>query len=107
MARRNSFDFPQVSPNAEQALVVLEQVADARGATMARVALAWLLQQVGITSVILGARSPEQLVDNLKAADLELTPDELEKLGAPTAPHLPYPQWMIALQSGQQRPPGR
>jgi len=44
---------------------------------------------------------------NLKAADLELTPDELEKLAAPTAPHLPYPQWMIAWQSGRQRPPVR
>jgi aryl-alcohol dehydrogenase-like predicted oxidoreductase len=107
VARRNTFDFPQVSPKAEDALVVLEAVADAHGVTMARVALAWLRQQPGVTSVIIGARSVEQLEDDLKAADLELTPDELEKLGAPTAPHQPYPQWMIAWQSGRQRPPGR
>ena len=107
MARRNSFDFPQVSPNAEEALVVLEKVADSRGVSMARVALAWLRQQPGVTSVIVGASSVEQLQDNIKAADLQLTPDELEKLAAPTAPQLPYPQWMIAWQSGRQRPPGR
>jgi aryl-alcohol dehydrogenase-like predicted oxidoreductase len=107
VARRNSFDFPRVSPQAEEALVALEQVAGARGATMARVALAWLRQQPGVTSVIIGARNPEQLEDNLKAADLELAPDELETLAVPTAPQLPYPQWMIALQSGRQPPPVR
>ena len=105
VARRNAFDFPQVSAHAEDALAVLEEVAGDRGVSMARVALAWLRQQPGVTSVILGARGPEQLDDNLKAADLELTPDELERLAAPTAPVLPYPQWMIELQSRPFRPP--
>lgn len=107
VGRRSSFDFPRVSPMAEDALLVLEQVADARGVSMARVALAWLRQQSGVTTVIVGARTPEQLEDNLKAADLELTAEEVEELGVPTAPQLPYPQWMIAWQSGRQRPPGR
>ena len=107
MARRNNFDFPRVSPRADDALVVMEQVAGARGVSIARVALAWLRQQPGVTTVIIGARNPEQLEDNLKAADLELTAEELEKLGVPTAPHLQYPQWMIAWQSGRQRPQGR
>ena len=105
VARRSTFDFPQVSPRAEDALVVLEEVASARGVSMARVALAWLRLQPGVTSVILGARDPEQLADNLGAAGLELAPDELEKLAAPTAPVLPYPQWMMALQARGFRPP--
>ncbi len=103
-ARRTAFDFPKVSPHAEEALTVLEAVAEARGVTMARVALAWLRQQAGVSSVIVGARSLEQLEDNLKAADLELTADELERLAVPTAPTLPYPQWMMAWQTGAQRP---
>jgi aryl-alcohol dehydrogenase-like predicted oxidoreductase len=104
VARRNTFDFPHVSTNAEEALSVLEQVAGERGATMARVALAWLRRQRDVTSVIVGARSLEQLDDDLKAADLELTADELETLAAPTAPQLPYPQWMMAWQTGRQLP---
>jgi aryl-alcohol dehydrogenase-like predicted oxidoreductase len=107
VARRNAFDFPEVSPRAEDALAVLEEVALARGVSMARVALAWVRQQPGVTSVILGARSLDQLHDNLGAADLELSSEELDKLGVPTAPHVPYPQWMIAWQSGPQRPRAR
>jgi aryl-alcohol dehydrogenase-like predicted oxidoreductase len=105
VARRNSFDFPQVSPHAEEALALLEEVAAARGVSVARVALAWLRQQPGVTSVILGARNAEQLADNLAAADLELTAGEIEELSVPTAPVLPYPQWMIARQAqGFRRP---
>jgi aryl-alcohol dehydrogenase-like predicted oxidoreductase len=98
-ARRNTFDFPQVSEHADEALIALEEVALARGVSMARVALAWLRRRPGVTSVIIGARSREQIEDDLRAADLELTGDEMEKLAVPTEPPLPYPQWMIARQS--------
>jgi aryl-alcohol dehydrogenase-like predicted oxidoreductase len=101
--RRSSRDFPQVSPRAEEALAVLEDVARERGVSMARVALAWLRQQPGVTSVILGARTPDQLADNLGAADLQLTTEELSRLGETTRPELPYPQWMIARQTGAPR----
>jgi aryl-alcohol dehydrogenase-like predicted oxidoreductase len=70
---------------------------------MARVALAWLRQQPGVTSVIVGVRDTTQLADNLGAADLQLTAEELSRLGAPTRPELPYPQWMIARQTGAPR----
>jgi aryl-alcohol dehydrogenase-like predicted oxidoreductase len=101
--RRSHHDFPRVSPMAEEALAALESVARERGVSMARIALAWLRQQPGVTSVILGARSLEQLADNLGAADLQLTREELSRLGEPTRPELPYPQWMIARQTGAPR----
>ena len=100
IARRNHYDFPPVSPRAEEALAALEEVARERGASMARVALAWLGQQPGVASVIVGVRTVEQLEDDLGAVGLELSPDELTRLGEPTEPVLPYPQWMIALQTG-------
>jgi aryl-alcohol dehydrogenase-like predicted oxidoreductase len=100
VGRRTHFDFPQLSPRAEEALATLEEVARERGASMARVALAWLRQRPGVTSVIIGVRDVDQLEDDLGAADLQLTPDELTRLAEATQPELPYPQWMIARQTG-------
>ena len=104
VGRRNEFDFPPVSPQAAEALVALEAVAQERDASMARVALAWLRQQPGVTSVIVGARSVEQLRDDLGAADLELSADEMERLAVATQPRKLYPQWMMEFQAGGRRP---
>ena len=68
-------------------------VAKARGVSPAEVALAWVAAQPAVTSVILGARTPEQLADNLKSADLTLTPKEiagLSELSAPVMADYPY-----------------
>jgi aryl-alcohol dehydrogenase-like predicted oxidoreductase len=92
--RRTSFTFPPVDPElGERALVALAAVADGRGVSMAQVALAWVLAQPGITSAIVGASSVEQLDDNLAAADLELTTDELATLDGATALAPIYPAW--------------
>ena len=72
---------------------VLVSVAEAHGVSAAQVALAWLLQRPGITSVIVGARTDEQLADNLAAATLELTTAERARLEAVSRPPLPYPFW--------------
>ncbi|QQR35053.1 aldo/keto reductase [Devosia oryziradicis] len=64
----------------------LEEVANARGASMAQVALAWLAVRPAVTSVILGARTVDQLKDNLGAAELVLTEAETEKLNAASKP---------------------
>ncbi len=72
---------------------VLVEVAEAHGVSPARVALAWLLSRPGITTVIVGARTDEQLADNLAAADLELSKDELERLEQVSRPPLIYPHW--------------
>jgi len=71
----------------------VEDIAKARGVSMAEVALSWLADRPAVTSVILGARTPEQLAVNLKAADLNLTAEETARLtavSAPTPPDYPY-----------------
>ena len=66
-------------------------VADEHGASVAQVAIAWLLAQPGVTAPILGPRTLEQLEDLLPAAELALTDEQLERLGRYTAPPLGYP----------------
>jgi aryl-alcohol dehydrogenase-like predicted oxidoreductase len=72
---------------------VLVEVAEGRGTSPAQVALAWLLGRPGITSVIIGARTDEQLADNLGAAALSLSAEESERLEAVSRPALIYPFW--------------
>jgi aryl-alcohol dehydrogenase-like predicted oxidoreductase len=63
-----------------QVIGAVEKIAADHGVTASQVALAWLAERPAVTSVILGARTTEQLADNLAAADLELTPEETERL---------------------------
>jgi aryl-alcohol dehydrogenase-like predicted oxidoreductase len=71
----------------------LVEVAGSRGAPAAQVALAWLLARPGITSVVVGARTEEQLTSNLGVVDLTLTPEEHARLEAVSRPTLIYPYW--------------
>ncbi len=76
-------------------IAAVQEIAAARGASMAQVALAWLVDRPTVTSVILGARTLEQLEDDLGAADLHLSPVETERLDAasdPGAADYPYGQ---------------
>jgi aryl-alcohol dehydrogenase-like predicted oxidoreductase len=92
--RRTTFTFPPVDPDlGARGVEAVAAVASARGVSMARVALAWVLAQPGITSAIVGASSLEQLDDNLAAGALVLTPDELDALDAATALAPIYPAW--------------
>jgi aryl-alcohol dehydrogenase-like predicted oxidoreductase len=98
--RRSGFQFPPIDEaRGFDAVDALQRIAKEKGATVAQVALGWLLAQPGITSVILGANKMSQLEDNLRAADLQLTPEELEVLSATTMPAPQYPQWMIERQN--------
>jgi aryl-alcohol dehydrogenase-like predicted oxidoreductase len=72
---------------------VLVEVAEAHGVSGAQVAIAWLLGRPCVSSVVIGARTDEQLADNLAAADLVLTPDETARLDEVSAPPLLYPHW--------------
>jgi aryl-alcohol dehydrogenase-like predicted oxidoreductase len=72
---------------------VLIEIAEARGATASQVALAWLIDRPGVSSVIFGARTDAQLEANLEAADLALTDDERRRLDEVSAPPLLYPYW--------------
>jgi aryl-alcohol dehydrogenase-like predicted oxidoreductase len=69
------------------------EVAEGRGVSPAQVSLAWLLGRPGVTSVIVGARTDEQLADNLAAAGLELTSEEHARLEEVSRPPLLYPYW--------------
>ena len=76
------------------------EIAEARGVTIAQVALAWLLGTDGVTAPIIGPRTFEQLEDLLGADGLRLEPDERARLEAPAPPPPAYPQRMLSEQSG-------
>ncbi|MGO4622769.1 aldo/keto reductase [Ensifer sp. 2YAB10] len=73
----------------------LRGIAGEHGASVAQVAIAWLLAKKAVTSVLLGASKPHQLRDNLGAADLALTQAEISALDAETMPAPVYPNWFI------------
>ena len=72
---------------------VLVEIGADRGVSAAQVALAWLLGRAGVASVIVGARTDEQLADNLRAAELELSEEERRRLNEVSALPLIYPFW--------------
>jgi aryl-alcohol dehydrogenase-like predicted oxidoreductase len=72
---------------------VLVEIAQGRGVSAAQVAIAWLLGRPGVSTVVIGARTDEQLADNLAAADLELSGGERARLDEVSAPPLIYPHW--------------
>jgi aryl-alcohol dehydrogenase-like predicted oxidoreductase len=84
---------------------VLLSVAEARGATPAQVAIAWLLARPAVTSVVIGARTDEQLADNLRAADVRLSEEDMKRLDEVSAQPLLYPYWHQAKTSADRLGP--
>jgi aryl-alcohol dehydrogenase-like predicted oxidoreductase len=72
---------------------VLVEIADSRKISAAQIALAYLLGRPGITSLVVGARTEAQLVDNLGAANLTLSSEERTRLDSASLPRLLYPYW--------------
>ncbi len=70
---------------------------------VAQIALAWLLHQSAVSSVIIGAKRPEQLADNLAAVDIQLSEVELAQLDAVSALPREYPGWMLERQGEYRR----
>jgi len=104
-ARRASFDFPPINKDrAFDVIDVMREIGDAKGVSVARIALAWLLHQPVVTSVIIGAKSVEQLDDNLAATSVTLSAEELKRLDEVSALPAEYPGWMIERQSANRRP---
>jgi aryl-alcohol dehydrogenase-like predicted oxidoreductase len=83
-------DFPD---RLFRTIDALKRVGRAHGVSAAQVALAWLLTRRGVTSLVVGARTDKQLVDNLAAADLVLDEAAVAKLEAVSRPALLYPYW--------------
>jgi len=73
-------------------------MAEMRGVSVARIALAWILAQQPVTSVIVGAKTIEQLKDNLEAAEVALSPAELDTLDQVSLLPEEYPGWMLERQ---------
>ena len=76
----------------------MRPIASTHGVSVARIALAWLLHQKAVMSVIVGAKTVDQLSDNLAATEIKLRPDELATLDKASSLPAEYPQWMLNRQ---------
>jgi aryl-alcohol dehydrogenase-like predicted oxidoreductase len=97
--RRVNFDFPPVNKDrAFDVVEALEPIAKSKGVSVAQLALAWLLHQSAVTTVIIGANTTDQLEDNLNATNVTFTPDELAQIDAVSKLPAEYPGWMLERQ---------
>ncbi|MEM8787628.1 MAG: aldo/keto reductase [Pseudomonadota bacterium] len=102
--RRATFDFPPIDKDrAYDVIDVMRGIATDRGCSVPQVALAWLLHQPVVSTVIIGAKRLDQLNDNIGATDLTLGDDELAALAAVSALPGEYPGWMLARQGGERQ----
>jgi aryl-alcohol dehydrogenase-like predicted oxidoreductase len=103
-SRRTTFDFPPVDRDrAFDCVDAMRAIADARKVSVAQIALAWLLHQPAVTTVIVGAKRVEQLHDNIGATAIMLTENELATLDRVSALPAEYPGWMLERQGGVRR----
>src|ERR1700688_238804 len=102
-SRRSSFDFPIVDKErAWRVLDVIAPIAKAHNVSAATVSLAWILSKPFVTSVIIGAKTLEQLNQNIAAGELKLSPEELQQLDAVSALPPEYPGWMVPFQNANR-----
>jgi aryl-alcohol dehydrogenase-like predicted oxidoreductase len=101
--RRATFDFPPVDlARGDAVIAAMRPIAEAKGVSVAQVALAWLLHQPAVTSVIVGTKRIEQLQDNIRSTEVALSAEDLAALDAVSALPPEYPGWMLERQ-GQYR----
>jgi aryl-alcohol dehydrogenase-like predicted oxidoreductase len=101
-ARRTTYDFPPVDrTRLPRVLDALRKVAGEAGVSVARVALAWHLTRPFVTSVIIGAKSRDQLTDNLAATALSLSAEQIKALDEASALPPEYPAWMVEMQNNR------
>jgi aryl-alcohol dehydrogenase-like predicted oxidoreductase len=98
--RRATLDFPPVDrERAFNVIDVMRPIAADNLVSVAQVALAWLGAQSHVTSVIIGAKNQEQLLDNIAATELELSPEQIKAIDEASQLPNEYPQWMLSRQS--------
>ena len=103
-SRRTTFDFPPVNRDrAFDCIDAMRGIAEAKGVSVAQIALAWLLHQRAVTTVIVGAKKVEQLDDNIAATQVTLSADELSRLDEVSTLPPEYPGWMLARQGEPRR----
>ena len=99
-ARRASFDFPVVDKaRAFKCIDAMRPMAAKRQVSVAQIALAWLLAKPYVTTVIIGARSMQQLRDNIASTRVKLDDAEIQLLDEISALPAEYPGWMLAYQT--------
>jgi aryl-alcohol dehydrogenase-like predicted oxidoreductase len=98
--RAGEFDFPPLNKDrAYTCIEAMEPIAKVHGVSVARVALAWILAKKEVSSVIIGAKTKNQLLDNIEASSLILSPDEILHLDTISAIPKEYPGWMLDFQA--------
>jgi aryl-alcohol dehydrogenase-like predicted oxidoreductase len=98
-SRRTTFDFPPVErERAWDCIDAMRPIAEKKGVSVAQIALAWLLHQRAVTTVIVGAKSADQLDDNVAATKVKLSTEELAILDDVSRLPAEYPGWMLARQ---------
>jgi aryl-alcohol dehydrogenase-like predicted oxidoreductase len=103
--RRANFDFPPVNKErAFDCVDVMREVAEEQDVSVPQIALAWLLHQSAVTSVVIGAKRMDQLEDNLNSVTVTLTEDQLQRLDEVSQLPPEYPQWMLARQADGRLP---
>lgn len=103
-SRRTTFDFPPVQlERAYDVIDVTAGIARGKGVSVAQIALAWLLHQPVVTSVIIGARRVDQLEDNLAATSVRLSAEDLAALDAVSKLPTEYPGWMFERQGAARQ----
>jgi aryl-alcohol dehydrogenase-like predicted oxidoreductase len=103
-SRRTAFDFPPVNiERAYDCIDVMREIARSKDVSVAQIALAWLLRQKAVTSVIIGAKRFEQLEDNIAATTIKLQDEEVAALDKASALPSEYPGWMLSYQGERRR----
>jgi aryl-alcohol dehydrogenase-like predicted oxidoreductase len=102
-SRRDHFDFPPVNKERAYDIIdVITEVGKQYGVSAAQVALAWVRLQKGVTSTIIGAKNPNQLLDNVKSTELALSENDLKRIDEVSALPREYPGWMVERQSADR-----
>ena len=103
-SRRATFDFPPIDrERAFKCVDAMRPLAEARGVSVAQIALAWLHHKPWVTSVIIGAKTTVQLGDNLGAVNVKLAADEMAALDNVSALPVEYPGWMTDRMGAERR----
>jgi len=103
-SRRKTFDFPPVDrERAYDCVDAMRAIAGQKRVSVAQIALAWLLHQRVVSTVIVGTKTVEQLDDNIAATDVKLTATELATLDDVSRLPAEYPGWMLARQGDPRR----
>jgi len=102
-SRRDTFDFPPINKEKSYDIIdVISDIGKQYNVSAAQVALAWVRLQKGITSTIIGAKNVDQLKDNVRSIDLDLSADELKRIDEVSALPKEYPGWMVERQAADR-----